>query len=94
MKTSEFIRTSVKSHMAISLKDFNTSAKSRWLCQVFEWDDVAWKVTYPELAELVKVNCRWNSCLFHEGGTDTEDHYILRWMFAEFMALYFEDLGD
>lgn len=94
MKTSEFIRYAVKSHMAVSLEDYTAHDKARWLCHVFVRVDIAWKVTYPELAELLKVNCHWNNCLIHEGGAASADHYNLRIMFAEFMALYFEDLGD
>jgi hypothetical protein len=107
MKTSEFIRAAVNQYLSPKLrKEFNATA-TKYLCVAFDRFDSPdnsmntsaklKRIIEEDLARLGSggtfysaaiVNCGWREF------EDNDEFQQLRFMYAEFLALYFEDLGD
>lgn len=87
MKTSESIREAVDKYLAVDGEEF----KNKGLCVTFWFVPEAWN-----LLQLIRQDDA-GSVFVPEwliDGDPTEESQAIRFMLAEFMALYFEDLGD
>lgn len=103
MKTSEFIRAAVDNWLAANFGDYTIENKSRGLCRCFEKeygnvgpDPYYWR-DHPDLVECINDELRESSPWLFQITYDEKEfaeQQAMRFMFAEFLALYFEDMGD
>ena len=103
MKTSEFIRAAVDNWLAPCYEDVIIFDKYIGLCPCFaeEYKKInpnefyGW--AYPPLVDSILDELgETSSYLFPRGAPEKEfaQQQAMRFMFAEFLALYFEDMGD
>lgn len=101
MKTSTFIRNSIDKYLHPE-NNLTSGWNSPYLCDCLEFYE-----EHPEVANSSEIIDRFKQLLREDGvlgfgleynlrrsGISSEEGQGIRFMYAEFIALYFEDLGD
>lgn len=110
MKTSEFIRKAIDSHMIATIKQYYSNDEwysSPYICDCLDEMDVATRFENAEAVDSVKElfirpeigEKEW--CLFYMGNylesNDAKGYFecqSIRFMFMELIACYYESIGD
>lgn len=91
MKTSEFIREAVDKYLAANAQEYNNTGKVAGLCYPLSMIPPAYALLQDIRRDAAGSEFvpKWLI-----DGDITEESQAIRFMLAEFMALYFEDFGD
>lgn len=95
MKTSEFIRAAVDNYLAVTLEEYDGKRKCRGICACLDKLDPA-SEQRNAIALMIQEEVDGNGFLLFAAFDKEEfkEQQCIRFMYSEFLALYFEDQGD
>lgn len=107
MKTSEVLRSAVDNHLAVSNRRYDRTTHSEYLCWcvIHEFmmpsanPDLDWHIRqlpkkFQDLCGMMSSDLCFSMLYSERGYSLPTNVQELRFMYAEFLALYFEDMGD